>query len=101
MIWNEYIECSSRDAIMSNRNKGLRKMVQDDLYFNVPFTQKIPRSRCRLTTSKALKTCTNYLLPTNKICATTILWDCSPYRNRKLCACTLRAAQLANLYEPL
>ncbi|HRU72872.1 MAG TPA: phenylacetate--CoA ligase, partial [Paludibacteraceae bacterium] len=39
MIWNEYIECSSRDAIIERQNKGLRKMVER-LYFNVPFYRK-------------------------------------------------------------
>ena len=96
MIWNEYIECSSRDAIIERQNKGLRKMVER-LYFNVPFyRKKFQEMELSPYDIKGIEDLHKLPLPTNKICATTILWDCSPYRNRKLCACTLRAAQLAN-----
>src|SRR5574344_407127 len=39
MIWNEHIECCSRDAMTQRQSDGLRKMVER-LYFNVPFYRK-------------------------------------------------------------
>lgn len=39
MIWNEHIECCSREEMAQRQSEGLRKMVER-LYFNVPFYRK-------------------------------------------------------------
>lgn len=39
MIWNEHIECCSREAMQHRQSEGLRKLVER-LYYNVPFYRK-------------------------------------------------------------